>query len=298
MLIAILASLGAAICWSCSSLFSVYPSNYLGAICYNRYRSIIVSIILAMVVTSLGGWATIQGGDMMLLLLAGGLVGVFLGDTMLFITLRRMGPRRTAILFAMNAPIVTLLGFLFLDEKLSINIAFGCAIVLIGVILAIIYGKRKSQFHHWEEIKGKIWVGIAFGILTALAQAVGIIITKPVLDAGADPIAVSSIRVGIAAIALIFVATIPNPKLKPINPLNKKSLLFVTISGMLGMGIGMTLLLYALANGDAGIVATLAATSPVMMLPLLWIKTKERPAFGAWVGAALVVIGTGIIFNG
>ncbi len=298
MLIAIFAALGAAICWSCSSLFSVYPSNYLGAICYNRYRSIIVSIILAIIVTILGGWATIQGGYMMFLLLIGGIVGVFLGDTALFMTLRRMGPRRTAILFAMNAPIVTFLGFFFLDEKLNINAAIGCSVILSGVILAIIYGKRKSQSHHWEEVKGKLWVGIAFGILTASAQAVGIIITKPVLDAGADPIAVSAVRVGIAAVALILVAAIPNKNLKPINPPNKKSLLFVTISGMLGMGIGMTLLLYALANGDAGIVATLAATSPVMMLPLLWIKTKERPAAGAWLGAALVVAGTGIIFNG
>jgi hypothetical protein len=32
-----------------------------------------------------------------------------------------------------------------------------------------------------------------------------------------------------------------------------------------------------------------------MMLPLLWITTRERPAMGAWAGAALAVIGTTLL---
>jgi len=174
----------------------------------------------------------------------------------------------------------------------------GCGLVLSGVVLAIIYGKRKSQLHHWEEIKGPAVVGVLFGLAAATAQAVGIIITKPVLDAGVDPIAASAIRVGIAGVALMCMTFIPGPRFKPHNPLNMKMFLLVALSGVVGMGIGMTLLLYGLAHGDAGIVATLAATSPVMMLPILWMKTKERPATGAWVGALFVVIGTGLIFNG
>ena len=58
----------------------------------------------------------------------------------------------------------------------------------------------------------------------------------------------------------------------------------------------MTLLLFALSGGNVGIVSTLSATSPVIILPMLWLKTGERPAGGAWVGAALVVIGMGFIF--
>ena len=58
----------------------------------------------------------------------------------------------------------------------------------------------------------------------------------------------------------------------------------------------MTLLLYALAGGKVGIVSTLSATSPVIILPMLWARTGERPAAGAWAGAALVVAGMALIF--
>jgi uncharacterized membrane protein len=58
----------------------------------------------------------------------------------------------------------------------------------------------------------------------------------------------------------------------------------------------MTLLLFALSGGYVGIVSTLSATSPVIILPMLWLKTRERPAVGAWIGAALVVVGMGFIF--
>jgi len=56
------------------------------------------------------------------------------------------------------------------------------------------------------------------------------------------------------------------------------------------------LLLFALAHGPAGLVSTLSATSPVLILPILWIATKERPAPGAWIGAFLAVIGMACIF--
>lgn len=298
MEIAVFAALGAALCWAFGSLIAHYPSQYLGAIGFNKVRSIMVVVMLGVAATLFGGWETVTDMDMILLLLLGGIVGIFLGDTALFATLRRMGPRRTAILFALNAPIVTLLSVLFLGETLSPSVLIGCGLVLSGVFLAIIYGKRKSQLHQWEEVKGPLALGVLFGLLAAVFQAIGIVITKPALTAGVDPIAASCLRVGIAGLALIVMGAWPGPRFKSKAPMTGKIALAVFFSALLGMGIGMTLLLYGLAHGDAGVVATMAATSPVMMLPLIWIKTKEFPAIGAWVGAFLVAVGTGFIFNG
>lgn len=53
---------------------------------------------------------------------------------------------------------------------------------------------------------------------------------------------------------------------------------------------------FALAHGPAGLVSTLSATSPVLILPILWVATKEKPAPGAWIGAFLAVIGMACIF--
>ena len=53
-------------------------------------------------------------------ILASALIGVVIGDFFLFVTMRRLGPRRTGILFAANAPLAAMLGWLFLSEPLSI----------------------------------------------------------------------------------------------------------------------------------------------------------------------------------
>jgi len=62
------------------------------------------------------------------------------------------------------------------------------------------------------------------------------------------------------------------------------------------MALGMSLLLIALQKADAGIVATLSSTSPIMILFLLWILTKKIPSYGEWVGTIIAIIGTGLIF--
>ena len=33
-----------------------------------------------------------------------------------------------------------------------------------GVVLAIVFGKRKDQLHQWESVTGQLWVGIALGL--------------------------------------------------------------------------------------------------------------------------------------
>ncbi len=59
----------------------------------------------------------------------------------------------------------------------------------------------------------------------------------------------------------------------------------------------MTLLLFALSGGSVGIVSTHSATSPVIILPLIWLRTRQRPEAGTWVGAAIVIIGMALIFS-
>ena len=54
-------------------------------------------------------------------------------------------------------------------------------------------------------------------------------------------------------------------------------------------------ILQALKLGDASLVAMLSSVSPVLVLPLLWLVYKRRPAAGAWLGAALTVGGTVLI---
>ena len=52
----------------------------------------------------------------------------------------------------------------------------------------------------------------------------------------------------------------------------------------------------SLQKADAGIIATLSSTSPIMILFLIWILTKKLPTIGAWFGTLIAMFGTGLIF--
>lgn len=291
-----LAALAAAMCWAVAGLISAGPSKQLGAIAFNQLRMTIVFVALGAYALATGSWRSIGGGDAELLILSG-FIGIFLGDTALFLTLNRLGPRRTAILFATNAPMSVVLGWILLGEALSPGALFGIALVVTGVVLSILFGKRRAQLHHWESVTGPVWLGVTLGLAAALSQSVGSIIARPVMEGGVDPVAASALRVGVAALGLTILMRLPVALFKPRGGLTVRLTGFVAASGLLAMGLGMTLLLFALEGGEVGIVSTLSATSPALILPLLWIATGERPALGAWIGAALVVAGSALIFS-
>ena len=290
-----IAALGAATCWAVTGMISAGPAGYLGAPAFNRVRQVFVTGLLTIYVLATGAWRELDAANVGPLLLSG-LIGIFVGDTLLFAALNRLGPRRSGILFALNAPITALLGWLVLGEGLSASSIAGIALTASGVFLAIIFGKRRSQIHEWETIKGPLWIGVLLGLGAATGQAIGSILARPVMETGIDPLLASLLRVGIAAFCLSVLIQLPIPSVKPRRPLTLKVAAMTALTGVLALGMGMTLLLFALSGGKVGIVSTLSATTPVMILPMLWLKTGERPAGGAWAGAALVVIGMALIF--
>jgi drug/metabolite transporter (DMT)-like permease len=290
-----LAALGAATCWALTGIISAGPSGHLGAPAFNRVRQVFVTGLLAVYVLATGTWRELDAGNAGPLLLSG-LVGIFLGDTLLFAALNRIGPRRAGILFALNAPLATILGWIILGETLPTIAVIGIALTIAGVLLAILFGKRRSQLHEWEKVKGALWIGVTLGLAAAAGQAIGSIIARPVMAAGVDPFAASMLRVGIAALCLTILIQLPIPAVKPKGPLTWKVAALTALTGVIALAVGMTLLLYALSGGKVGIVSTLSATSPVIILPMLWARTGERPAAGAWAGAVLVVAGMALIF--
>lgn len=290
-----LAALGAATCWALSGVISAKPAGRLGSLAFNRIRQTFVTALLAVYVSATGTWSGLGAAEAVPLLLSG-LVGIFLGDTLLFASLNRLGPRRSGVVFALHAPIAAVLGFAVLGETLSLAALAGIALTIAGVVLAILFGRGASQNHAWEALKGPLWIGVALGLGAAIGQAVGSIVARPVLAAGIDPFLASMLRVGTAACCLSVLTALPFPAVKAQGPATLGLVAQTALSGIVAMAIGMTLLLFALSGGKVGIVSTLSATSPVIILPMLWAATGERPAAGAWIGAVLVVLGMGLIF--
>ena len=295
MLIYYLIATLAALCWAISSLISADVTRKIGGLAFNRLRLFFVSIMLISYTFYLDTWNTINQEFLVTILLSG-IIGIFLGDTLLFIALQKIGPRRNNILFSLAAPFTVILNIFFLNEIMSFINLLGCVLVFFGVVVAIAYGNSRDKNHRWEIVEGKLFLGIIFGIGAALCQAIGLIMMKPILTLGADPIASASLRTLISCIFLSFTFFINYEIFNTKTSLSLKIIGQSILSGFLGMALGMSLLLIALKFADAGIVATLSSTSPIMILFLIWLLTKKIPTIGAWIGTFLAIIGSGLIF--
>ena len=285
----------AALCWAVASLISADVTRKIGGLAFNRLRLFFVSLMLISYTFYLDTWSTINN-DFLFVILLSGIIGIFLGDTLLFIALQKIGPRRNNILFSLAAPFTVILNIIFLNEIMSLVNLIGCIIVFFGVVIAIAYGNSRDKNHRWELVEGNLYLGVIFGIGAALCQAIGLVMMKPILNMGADPIASASLRTLISCIFLAFTFFLNYEIFNTKTSLNLKIIGQSILSGFLGMALGMSLLLIALQHADAGIVATLSSTSPIMILFLIWLVTKKMPTTGAWIGTVLAIIGSGLIF--
>lgn len=289
-----LLALGAAACWALTSVLSAAPARHLGAFAFTRWRMLLVLFMLWPVVFWMGSWRSLGWGHMGTMALSG-LIGIFIGDTALFAAMNRLGPRRTGVLFATHAMFSALLGFMVLGERLGTQALLGGALVLAGVITAILLGRHKDESHAWETDRGHWAVGVALALTAAFCQALGSLIAKPVMAQGVDPVAATAVRVSATCLAQFLLLWSGFAAARAHAPPTRSVLVQVGWVGFIGMGVGMSLILLALQHGDVGMVGILSSVTPVLVLPLLWLHLRRAPARGAWLGASLTVLGTVLV---
>lgn len=289
-----LAALGSATCWATTGLIAADAIRSLGAFWFNLIRQAFVTLCLAAVVLASGSWTGLDSPSAALLALSG-MVGILLGDTFNFAAVGRLGPRRAGAIFALNAPMAAILGWAILGESLEWRAALGIALTAAGVALAVL-GRTRTDAHRLEQLKGTLAAGALFGLGAALGQASGSLIARPVMTGGIAPWLASLVRVGASGAAMSVLAALPGTPALP-RPVTPAVWAMTLATAVIGLLLGMTLFLYALKGPETGIVATLSATSPVIILPLLWLRTRQMPRAMAWAGAALAVAGLWLIFT-
>ena len=194
----------------------------------------------------------------------------------------------------MQIPFTIILAEIFLQTLPSLIELIGCGLIFFGIIIAIQFN-RTIPDDDLENIQGNKYTGLFAGIGLALCQSIGIILMKPAL-VSTDPIIVSYLRVIVAAIimfgSLFFIKN--NQLWERMRDIRKT--IFSIFLGFMGMGVGMTMLIIALKNGDPGIISTLSSTMPIMIIPILWIVTRNYAGHLAVIGATLTCFGAGVIF--
>lgn len=286
-------AISAAAIWSGVALSATRMVRYFGSYNYNLLRLLGIIVIFSPYVFL--RWEPLYfENSIFLAIFLSSVIGIIIGDTFLFICLKRLGPRRQALLFSMQIPFTIVLAEIFLQSLPSITELVGCALIFSGILIAIQFN-RSIPNDDLENIQGNKYTGLLAGIGLALCQSIGIILMKPALGS-TDPIIVSYLRIIIAAVIMFgSLFFIKNNRLWEKMKDYKKTI-FSIFLGFMGMGVGMTMLIYALKFGNPGVISTLSSTMPIMIIPIIWIITKNYAGHLAVIGAALTCLGAGIIF--
>lgn len=286
-MLAIALSLAAAAAFAVSALFIDSVTGKVGPLQVSRWQMGLSFLMTGAVALVTGGWRTIDL-EMALWLTGSSAAGIMFASLTFVATIQMTGPRISALLFTTASPFALALGYAFRSETVSIAQAAGVAAIVLGIVLAILGPKGDEG----PRGNSPLWLGISLGLMTALGQATGSLFARPAMLAGADPVAAIAVRTGVAT--LFFVALLAVPALRP-GPPDRQSITRIGGAAVFGMAIGMSLLMAALARGDVGIVTTLSSTTPILILPMVWLLHRRMPGMLAWGGAALAVAGTALI---
>jgi drug/metabolite transporter (DMT)-like permease len=274
-----------------------------------RWQTLAAFLMTGLVSLMIGGWRTI-GFTQFWLLAASSLAGIMIASTTYFATIYTTGPRVTALLFALTSPFALALGYLALGETISSRQGVGVALVLCGVALAIAAPRKTlapdggaearsawlvvARFESaWPRIRS-LGPGIVLGVVTALGQALGSLFARPAMASGVEPFTGMALRSGLGALFFVALAAFPFAH-GARSALKGDTVGLAVLSAFVGTALGMSFLLAALQQGNVGLVSTLSSMTPVVILPMVWIRSGKRPSAPAWLGALVAIAGTALI---
>jgi drug/metabolite transporter (DMT)-like permease len=222
------------------------------------------------------------------LLALSALVGLTIGDTALFGAMIRIGAPR-AMLIHSSAPLfAAIAGRLFLHEELSLRAIVGIAITVSGIALVI--GARRDDA---PIDRKQLRAGVALGLVAAIGQAMGSVLSRQATKAALTPIAAATFRLFVGAVALAIVMTPSGHTRAWVGELRTdRGWLRVAGASFLGSCLGLWLAQTALKESQSvGVAATLLATTPIFLLPLAHLAKIERMTARASFGVLSAICG-------
>jgi uncharacterized membrane protein len=222
------------------------------------------------------------------LLALSGVIGIAVGDTLFFASLRDLSPVTIIIFFMLGQIMTAIMGMAFLHEILSWRGWLGIVITMLGVGTAL-----WPQISSDQKDRSTNMRGMALGLLSMLCMSSAMVMIKPVLkNMDISTLSATFIRMaaGTSGIAVVGLATrqiggwmLPFRDVKFLT-----FFLFAVTIVTLG---GFWLSIFAIKHVDVAIASTLSTVEPLFVLPLAAVILKER--INAWnaSGAAITVCG-------
>ncbi|HVS00845.1 MAG TPA: DMT family transporter [Thermoanaerobaculia bacterium] len=291
-----IAALCAAFCWAVTALASEAAGRRVGSLPLNLVRLPIAFAFLA-----LAGWIS-RGVPLpvdasphaWLWLTVSGLIGFSFGDLCLYRAYLLIGPRLSTLLMSLVPPLTALIGWAVLGETLSGRDLLGMALTMSGIAWAVL--DRKPAAPSGSLPVHASPAGLALGLGGALGQSCGLVLSKYGMG-GYSPFPSNQIRVvaGFVGFSLIVTALRMWPRVG-MALRDGKALGFAALAAFFGPFIAVSLALVAIRATAAGVAASIMATTPIVIIPLVVLLRRERVGPGGVGGAVLAVAGVALLF--
>lgn len=220
-----------------------------------------------------------------------GLVGLVIGDLLLFEAFVRIGARISMLIYASVPPMSGILAYFILGETMSAVQIIGMFVTLTGIAIVILVkdSDRKVKLSH--PVAGIL---LAFG--GAFGQALGYIIGKFGLE-NYNAFAATQIRLiaGIIGFSILF--TIRGTWKSFFKAFKEKhAMVYITLGSFFGPFLGISLSLLAIQHTNPGVASTLTSITPVLLIPVAIFIRKETVHFKEFLGAMVAISGVALIF--
>ena len=285
------ASLLAAALWAVASIFFTRLQDRVHALTLNFLKTGIACLLMLVTLRVLSGsfWPARLASHELLWLASSGLIGLTIGDSLLFLAFKRIGPRRALLFMTLAPPVTALLAWPLLGEPVTLKMAAGIILTIAGVAFVIDSGSSSG-----EKLLGKGGYLLAAG--SAICQAVGNLGTK--LGGQHAPLELGIVRITAGAVGLLVLMACLRPIRHDLEPLKEsKTFGYVLIATLLGTYLGIWLQVAGLRYAPAGIAATLSSTSPIFVLPLAAVWLGDSMNARSVSAALLATCGMALLFD-
>ena len=285
-----IAALSAALLWAISSVVYSRLGLKIPPLQLNLYKGIIAIAFIIVTLLIQGAAFTGLSISTVVLLSLSGIIGIGLGDTAYFAALNSLGARRTLLLETSSPPMGALLALIFIGEQLSPSAWCGILLTILGI--AWVISERNPVVETGVSRQGVIW-----GILAAIAQAVGAVISRYALtQSQISPLESTLIRLVGGTVIVIGLLFLPSARQTNTKwQISLRSLGIIAIAAFGSTYLGIWLQQTSLKFAPTGIAQTFLATSPLFILPIVALQ-GERISLRAVLGAIVSLGGIALMF--
>ncbi|MBF2066140.1 MAG: DMT family transporter [Calothrix sp. C42_A2020_038] len=287
-----IAALVAALLWAVASVVYGRVGVYIPPLHLNLIKGIIAIVLLLVTIAFTGKLSFVIAPIPLYLLLLSGVIGIGLGDTAFLAGINNLGARRLLLLETLAPPMTAVLALIFLQERL--NASAWCSILLTILGIAWVISERTEK-----EVSSKSSLrGIIFGLLAAVANAFGAVISRAALaNTNINPLWAALLRLSAGVLFLLPLITLRREKLTSVPSPSKSWRIIgaICFAAFCGTYLGIWLQQTAIKLAPVGIASTLLQTSPIFALPLA-LGMGERISMRATAGVLIAIAGIALLF--